>query len=165
MKPLRFLTLVLVALLMGTSFAHVLELPAKMQYDGPLYVTLQKSLYVTWGPPNVGGFLEPAAILAVAALAFLNRKRRGLPLTTGALGALLLAFPVVFFLFVAPANAAFRLAAPEALPQGWERFRETWEYGHATRFVLHLTAFSLLALSVLRPSVPNPASHPPPERL
>lgn len=42
----RLITLALVALLMGTSFAHVLELPARMQYDGALYVTLQKTLYV-----------------------------------------------------------------------------------------------------------------------
>jgi hypothetical protein len=41
-----FITLLLVALLLGLSFAHVLERPAKMTYDGPLYVTLQRSLYV-----------------------------------------------------------------------------------------------------------------------
>jgi hypothetical protein len=154
MRLLRFIALLLVALLMGTSFAHVLELPAKMQYDGPLYVTLQKSLYVEWGPPNVGGFLEPAAILAALALAFVARKLRPtFALTAGAAGTLLLAFPVVFFLLVAPANAAFRLATPEALPADWTRFREMWEYGHATRFALHLAAFSLLMLSVIRPSV------------
>jgi hypothetical protein len=35
----------------------------------------------------------------------------------GAPIALLLAFPLVFFLFVAPANEAFRLAAPTSVPQ------------------------------------------------
>jgi len=40
-KIWRFLTLLLTALSLGTSFAHVLEIPAKLRYDGPLYVTLQ----------------------------------------------------------------------------------------------------------------------------
>jgi hypothetical protein len=55
----RFVTVLLVALLLGLAFAHVLERPAKMLYDAELYVTLQKTLYVAWGPPNAGGFLEP----------------------------------------------------------------------------------------------------------
>ena len=60
----RFLTLLLVALTTGLTFAHVLERPAKMLYDGVLYSTLQRTLYVQWGWPNVGGVLELAAILA-----------------------------------------------------------------------------------------------------
>ena len=39
----RFVTILLVALLMGLAFAHVLERPAKMQYDAQLYITLQKT--------------------------------------------------------------------------------------------------------------------------
>lgn len=70
----RFVTILLVALLSGMAFAHVLESPAKMQYDAALYVTLKKTLYVAWGPPNVGGILEPAAILATVSLAFLLRE-------------------------------------------------------------------------------------------
>ena len=63
-------------LLLGLAFAHVLEWPAKMRYDAALYITLQKTLYVAWGPPNVGGILEPAAILATISLAFILRKRK-----------------------------------------------------------------------------------------
>jgi hypothetical protein len=107
----RFITLLLVALLLGLSFAHVLERPAKMAYDGPLYVTLQRSLYVMWGPPNVGGILEPAAILATVVLAVgVRRRPRALSLTIAALVALLAAFPVVFLWFVEPTNIAFRHA-------------------------------------------------------
>ena len=35
-----------------------------MQYDATLYITLQKSLYVQWGPPHFGEVLEPSAIAA-----------------------------------------------------------------------------------------------------
>src|SRR6266700_47928 len=113
----RFVTILLVSLLLGLAFAHVLERPAKMRYDAALYITLQKTLYVAWGPPNVGGILEPAAILATAVLAYLVRKRRStLVMSLAATICLLLAFPVVFFLFVEPANTAFRQASPESVP-------------------------------------------------
>ncbi|WP_157205025.1 hypothetical protein [Methylomonas methanica] len=62
-KIWRFLTILLVALLLGLAFAHVLERPAKMLYDAALYLTIQKTLYFAWGPPHIGGILEPAAIL------------------------------------------------------------------------------------------------------
>jgi hypothetical protein len=42
----RFVTILLVSLLLGLAFAHVLEWPAKMRYDAALYITLQKTLYV-----------------------------------------------------------------------------------------------------------------------
>ena len=40
------LTILLVALLTGLVFAHVLELPAKMHYEAAMYIAVQKSLYV-----------------------------------------------------------------------------------------------------------------------
>jgi hypothetical protein len=155
-KSWRFVTLLLVALLTGLAFAHVLERPAKMLYDAALYVTLQKTLYVAWGPPNVGGILEPAAILATIVLAIGVRKRkRAFLLSLGAGAALLLAFPVVFFVFVAPANAAFLAATSTSIPPNWMELRSSWETGHAIRFVLQLAALSLLVLSVLFDSGEN----------
>ena len=41
LKLLRFATILLVALLSGLAFAHVLEQPAKMQYDAALCIALQ----------------------------------------------------------------------------------------------------------------------------
>lgn len=156
----RFVTILLVALLLGLSFAHVLELPAKMQYDAALYITLQKTLYVAWGPPNVGGILEPAAILATVSLAFILRhKRPAFWLTLGAGVALLLAFPVIFFVFVAPANEAFLSATTASVPANWMELRTNWETGHAIRFVLQLVALGLLTLSVLFEIREN-TSHP-----
>lgn len=76
LKILLIVTILLVALLAGLAFAHVLEQPAKMQYDAVLYLTLQKSLYVQWGPPHIGGMLEPLAIAATGLLAFFRRKHK-----------------------------------------------------------------------------------------
>ena len=149
LKLLRLITVLLVALLSGLAFAHVLELPAKMQYDATLYLTPQKSLYVQWGPPHVGGVLEPSAIAATGLLAFfLRRSKRGLWLSLGALFALLLAFPVVFFWLVAPANAGFLAATLPSLPADWTNLRSNWEMGHAIRFALQFAALSLLVLSL-----------------
>jgi hypothetical protein len=157
----RFITLLLVTLTLGLSFAHTLEMPAKLEYDGPLYVTVQQTLYRWWGPPLVGAFLEPSAILATAVLAFLvRRRRRTFAVTLAATVLLLLAFPVVFLLAVEPANAAFRQATPQAPPTDWTRLRAQWEYGHAARFVLHLAAFAVLLWS----SVPTDAAPVQPER-
>jgi len=147
----RFVTLLLVALTVGLSFAHTLEMPAKLEYDGTLYVTLQQTLYRWWGPPFVGAFLEPGAVLATAVLAVLAwRRRRGFALTFGATILSLAAFPVVFFLLVEPANAVFRPAVPTAPPADWMRLRAQWEFGHATRFALHLAAFAALLAAPLR---------------
>ena len=147
-------TITLTALLLGTSFAHLLELPAKMRYDAELYVRLQTSLYTHWGPPGVGGFLEPAAILAVIVLAALLRHDQTLrrPVVGAAIG-LLLAFPAVFFWRVAPANAVFwRAASSGVIPPDWAAWRLQWETGHALRFALHLTTLVLLAAAAVERS-------------
>jgi hypothetical protein len=145
----RFAAILLVALLMGLTFAHVLERPAKMDYEAGLYTTLQRTLYRMWGPPNVGGFLEPLAIVATIGATFAARgRRRALWLAAAALAALLLAFPVVFFALVEPVNEAFR-ADPSSVPANWRELRTRWETGHTIRFGLHLAAFCALVVSVL----------------
>ena len=150
LKLLRAVTVVLVALRSGLAFAHVLEQPAKMGYDAVFYITLQKSLYVHWGPPNIGGFLEPLTIVATALTVFFIRKnRRAFSLSLFALLALMLAFPVVFFWLVAPANAAFLSTALPNVPPNWPDLRLSWESGHAIRFALQLAALSSLVLSLV----------------
>lgn len=165
MKPMliaiwRFVTVLLLALLLGLAFAHVLERPAKMLYDAAFYLSIQKTLYVAWGPPNIGGVLEPVAIVATLLLAFFVRKRKpALWLTLGAGFALLLAFPVVFFAFVAPANEVFLAATPTSIPANWMEWRTSWETGHAIRFVLQLVALVLLLLSVFLEATENRATN------
>ena len=120
-----------------------------MQYDAALYIALQKSLHVQWGPPHIGGMLEPLAIAATGLLAFFRRKnKRDLWFSLAALFALLLAFPVVFFWLVAPANAVFLSATLSSIPPNWTDLRSNWEMGHAIRFALQFGALALLVLSL-----------------
>src|SRR5688500_6442339 len=60
----RFSTVVLTALLVGMTFCHVLEMPAKRQYSASLYLTIHRTLYVAFGPPNIGVVVEMGAILS-----------------------------------------------------------------------------------------------------
>jgi len=149
LKTWRFITLILVRLFMGLEFCHALELPAKMQYDGVLYVTIQNTLYGYFGLPGPGAFITLGALSAVV-LKFLVRKRRStFYWTLAGTICLVLASPVVFFLFIEPVNVMIEQATPESVPAGWIRLRNQWEYSHAANFVLSLIGFSALLLSVL----------------
>jgi Domain of unknown function (DUF1772) len=149
-KIWRFITIILAALVTGMAFCHALELPAKMQYPASLYITVQNSLYVAFGPPNIGAFIEFAAPISAIALAVLVRKRRpAFQLTLIAIAFMLLAFPVIFFIFTEPANAVIRKATPELIPANWEQLRNKWEYSHLARFFCHLIGLSALVVSVL----------------
>lgn len=149
LKIWRFITITLTALLMGATFCHVLESPAKMRYPAELYLTLHRTLYVTFGPPNVGAFIEIGAILAAAALVFLTRKRRPAFWLTFAGAAFLVAGLVVYFVFVEPANVAMKAVSLNAPPAGWTQWRDQWEYGHIAHFIFHLLGFSALAFSII----------------
>jgi SAM-dependent methyltransferase len=143
----RFITLLLTGLVMGTSLCHVLEMPVKMQADGPLWTTLQHVLYRHFA--SVGGTVEIGAVLSAA---LLSHRVRGHPraFRLTLLGAVFLAAAFVVWLwFVNPVNAETALWSVESVPAHWAARRACWEYGHAVRFALHLIAFSALTLSVL----------------
>lgn len=151
LRTVRFITLILIALSLGMAFCHALELPAKIQYDGSLYVRIQNSLYVAFGPPNIGAFIEIGTLLAAIVLTLIVRKRRpAFQLTLAGTICLLIAFPVIFFLFTSLANAFFRQATPESVPANWMQLRRLWEYSHAARFIFQLVGFSMILLSVLQ---------------
>jgi hypothetical protein len=149
LRTWRFITLILAALDMGMAFCHALELPAKMNYPPSLYVAVQHTLYQAFGTIP-GASVEIGAILSAVVLVFLVRKRRPAFQLTLA-GALLLsvAFFVVWIMFVAPVNAEIAKWTVESVPPDWTRWRDQWEYSHATRFVLQLIGFGTLVLGLL----------------
>jgi hypothetical protein len=58
----HFITLVLVALLLGTMFGHALEMPMKMNVDGRLWMTFQHTLYPYFA--YIGAPIEIGAIIS-----------------------------------------------------------------------------------------------------
>jgi hypothetical protein len=150
LRAWRFITIILSALVTGMALCHALELPAKMQYPAAQYIAAQNSLYAAFGPPNVGAAIEVAAPVAAIGLAILARNRRpAFQLTLLAISFMLLAFPLIFFVFTEPANIAIRRATPTSIPANWQQLRNQWEYSHLARFWSHLAALSALVISVL----------------
>jgi uncharacterized membrane protein len=148
LRTWRSITLILVALLMGTTFCHVLEMPAKMTVSGSLWMTFQHTLYHAFA--TVGGFVEIGAIVTAIVLSFLVRKRRpALYLTLLTALCLTVAFFVVWLGFTNEVNSETAKWTAETVPGDWAEWRKQWENSHATRFALHLVGFSSLALSVV----------------
>lgn len=148
LKTWRFVTLLLTALGMGLLFAHILELPAKMRYDVSMWLAVQHTLYPYFA--IIGAPIELGAILSAAVLSFLTRRDRRAYFLTLAATILLVVSLGVFFAVVQPVNALTAIWTPESVSPDWMRWRAQWEYGHATRFFLHLVAYSLLLLSGLK---------------
>jgi hypothetical protein len=144
----RFATLLMCAVALATSLAHLLELPAKMGYDAKLYVMLHRTLY--WNYGRIGGPAEVIAMLLAVGLAW-RLRGTGARFSLSALGAaLLVAAFTVFLLVVQPANSAMLAWPLDGIPLDWARWRDRWEYGHAARAALMLGGFSALLASFLR---------------
>jgi hypothetical protein len=143
-----FVTLLLVGLLMGTSFGHTLEMPAKLRVDEQLWMTFQHTLYPYFA--YAGAPIELGAIVTAAVLSFLVR-RQDAAYYFALLGAacVTLAFFVVWLGFTNPVNAETAGWTASSIPSDWAQWRRQWEYSHAVRFGLHLIGFSALVLSSL----------------
>jgi hypothetical protein len=66
----RFLTIIIAALALTMTSAHVLELPQKMQYDAQLYSAVNTAMYRYFA--TVGGIYSMGSIIAAGVLAFLS---------------------------------------------------------------------------------------------
>jgi hypothetical protein len=148
MKTWRFVTIMLTALSMGAAWAHLLEMPAKLQYEGSMWLHLLQTLY----PPGfgtVGGFSEIGAVIAAIILLFVVRGR-GRAFAWTVLGAIcLVATHAVFWIWVSPVNAAMLPLSSEMLPADWTRLRDQWEYAHASRAILQVIALGAFVVSIL----------------
>jgi hypothetical protein len=138
----------LTALSMGTALAHLLEMPAKLGFDGQMWLFLLQKLY----PPafgTIGAVFEVGAVITVLVLLFLVRQRVPAFRWT-LLGALcLIAAHAAFWFWVAPVNSAMLPLTSETLPADWTSLRNQWEYVHSTRAGLQIIALAALILSIL----------------
>ncbi|NGM89934.1 DUF1772 domain-containing protein, partial [Parapusillimonas sp. SGNA-6] len=73
LRTWRWLTLMFVALSLAPALAHLLEMPAKLRYEGPLWLTISQTLYGAFG--TVGGAFEAAAVFTTVVLVLLVRQR------------------------------------------------------------------------------------------
>ena len=145
----RFSSIMSTAVGMSAAFAHLMELPAKMDYDRELYVRLHRTLYPNFG--RIAGVAEVLAVVTTAGLAWHTRNRRpsALPLTAAAAGFLIAAHGT-FWSLVHPANKTMASWSLEAIPAEWEHWRDQWEYSHAIRAFLVTGALGTLVYSALQ---------------
>ncbi len=141
MRALRTACLTCVALTLGLSFAHVLEIPGKLQLDGPQWLMVQHHLYVGFG--TVGAAIEVAAIVLAWVLAIrLRRTPEGRDTLAAAI--LVTIGLIEWALVVAPMNARLNGWTATTLPATWQTTRDRWEAGHAIQAALFFAAFLLL---------------------
>jgi hypothetical protein len=145
----RFSSIMSTAMTMSAAVAHLMELPAKMHYEPPLYVRLHRTLYPTFG--KTAGPAEAVAVVSTAALAWIARRQGGRSsrLTVAAAGCLAAAHGI-FWSVVQPVNAEMMRWPLDAIPRDWANWRNRWEYGHAVRAGLATTALGALTWSLLQ---------------
>ena len=153
-------TLVLAALALGTTWAHVLELPQKLRLDPAAYAAVNGALYRWFA--LAGAPVSLAAIACAAALAWTTRRDPHARRWTVAGAVLLALWLASWVLLVQPVNAQVADAlrtAPAGVPALWQELRGRWEGGHADGFALELAGFVALAVGALRRSPPAAPGH------
>jgi hypothetical protein len=158
-KALRVFTLVVAALSLTMTSAHVLEMPAKMRLSPQLYSAINGVLYRWFA--IVGGIYTIVAIVSAWAFAWAARRH---PLGRWArTGAILLSLAFVSWLvLVLPVNQAIAAAvasAPQTTPELWTALRARWEYGHLIGFLFNLLGFCVLCAAAVA-DVPARARSP-----
>jgi hypothetical protein len=143
LNAFRFLSVIFTAIAMAGAFAHLFELPNKINLGPDDYLIVQQT-YRGWallGIPAVG------AVVSTLAIALMERRRdRVFWLTLTA--SLFIALPlVVFFFFTYPANQ--QTLNWTVLPDNWEALRRQWEYSHAGSAGLYFLGFLTLVVSLL----------------
>lgn len=143
---LRFSSIMSTAVTMSAAFAHFMELPAKMNYDGPLYAKLHRTLYPNFG--RVAGIAEIIAVITTAAFAWKVRQKQpgSFPAVTAAATGLAIAHGA-FWICVEPANKNIASWDLDAIPPDWKHWRDQWEYTHAARAALVTGALAALVTS------------------
>jgi ABC-type Na+ efflux pump permease subunit len=130
---------------MGASFAHVLELPAKLQLTGEQYLAVQ-SIYRYFGA--IATVLETGSVVLMVGVLAHGWHRPSARLSGLALIAFVASL-VAWFVIVSPVNAVFA-SWSSGPPVHWIAARDRWEWGHVTVFGLKLVAFLLLITAMLR---------------
>jgi hypothetical protein len=142
---LKVLALVLTALILVPSAAHLFELPGKIGLDRDAYFTVQ-GIYSGWalfGAPII------AAILTNGMLFLALRRHDPVAARWALASAVLIAASLaIFFTWTFPANQA--TANWTTMPESWEPLRLEWEYSHAANALVVFAAFLATAIAAVR---------------
>jgi hypothetical protein len=142
-KAAYFLSLMLLALALGASLAHLYALPNKMELSRDAYLAAQRA-YDGWA---LLGVVVIGTLVAVLALVVLLRGRGAEFWLALAALACVAGTQAIFWTHTWPANQATKNWT--VLPENWIELRRVWEHSHAVGAVLNIAAFALLVLALL----------------
>lgn len=139
-----FAALMFVALALGPSLAHLLELPNKILMPEAQYFVVQ-NIYRGWAWLGIVVF---GSLLSTLALTVVLRREK-LPRNLAFFAFLcIVGTQVIFWNWTYPANVA--TSNWTVVPEDWQRFRAQWEFSHAAGALLNLTAIGCLFLAAVK---------------
>jgi hypothetical protein len=145
MRGLKLAAILLTALALVPSAAHLFALPNKIGLPEQQYLVVQET-YRGWA--LFGAVLIAAVIVNL--LLGLVLWRRGRPARAAFAAGLLVALTLaIFFAWTYPANQA--TANWTTMPANWRQLRAQWEYSHAANAVLTFAALGCAALAAIGP--------------
>lgn len=150
-----FVDLLLITLIFSLAFSHVMELPGKLQLNGPVWLIVQQTLYNSFGP--FASVVEPSGIALAWILAVLLRHERPAGRLVLLAAACSSAGLIVWFVVVSPMNARLNRWTPATLPLDWTTVRDRWELGHVGHTILFGVALCALAWAML--NLPRTSAH------
>lgn len=147
-KVWRFAAVLLAALSMALSIGHLLQMPARLEWDAALWLSATGSggLYRLHG--GVGMAIDLITVLALVGLALLEWQRRifGWLLAGTVLFIVALA---MWWLLVFPADSLMANWQAEVEPFNFFAVRDHWEYSQAGIACVKLAGFALLLLALV----------------
>ena len=143
LRVVQFLAVLVTALALVPTGAHLFELPNKIDLPRDAYLTVQ-GIYAGWA---WFGIVDLAALVLNVVLAVRLRRQRPAVYFAWTAALCFVAFFAIFFTWTFPANRA--TANWTILPDEWNPLRVAWEYSHAVNAVVTLIALCSVTLSVI----------------
>jgi hypothetical protein len=143
-------TILVMALSLGPSFAHLLEAGPRLTIWSPELwreATVFNSQFMWFA--IVGGPIDIGAVVLGAILAFVLRREK-VPFRWALAAAILFAASLAVWLsVVAPANAVLATWAPGPVPENFEAVRDRWESGHVAMTAIKFCGLTAAVLAGL----------------
>jgi hypothetical protein len=149
MQPVpAFITLLLMALVTGVSFSHLVQRGREAQLSGPQFLAVQQILLRNYG--TVVGGLEASALVCALVLVVVVHARPLLFYLAGGPAVCLALMIGIWAGWINPINKNVNSWTPESLPPDWAEFRDRWHALHTLRLILSLVGLSALIALTLR---------------
>jgi hypothetical protein len=143
LRAVQFLAVLMTALALVPTGAHLLELPNKIDLPRDAYLTVQ-GIYAGW---TWLGIADLAALVLNVVLAIRLRRHRLAVYFAWTAALCFVVFFAIFFLWTFPTNRA--TANWTAVPDDWIVLRRDWEYSHAVNAAVMLIALGSVIMSVI----------------